>query len=107
MTFGKPFIPEVLDIATFTVVTQLVKKFTVFHATKRFISVLNHIALITTLSQMDPVHTLPLHFDNAHFKIIPLSMSRARKGVTSLLSFQPKFCMHLSPVTHELHNGTF
>jgi len=49
------------------IVTELVKKLSAYYGTRRFITVFT---LVRILSQMNPVHTLPLSF-NIHSTIVP------------------------------------
>jgi len=50
-------------------VIHLVKKFLTFYGTQRSITVHKSPALFPTLSQMYPVHTIPLYFPKIHFNI--------------------------------------
>jgi hypothetical protein len=58
------------DLLEKPIVIQLVKKFTTFHETKRFIIMLTRVLLLDSLlRQMKPVHTLTPYFFKSHLNI--------------------------------------
>jgi hypothetical protein len=60
-------------------------------------------SLVSTLSQMNPVHTFPPYLPKIHSNIILPSAPTFYELVSSLQVFRPKFCTYFSSLSCVLH----
>jgi hypothetical protein len=79
------------------VIAQLVRKFSTFYSTQRFMTVHKSLSLPPTLSWMNPVKSLSSYFLKIQFNLILRSTSKSCKLLFHW-GFPPSLCIHFSSV---------
>jgi hypothetical protein len=78
------------------IIAQLIKKFSGFYGTRRFISAFTESRHWSVLSQMNPIHSVQPCVLSIHFKIFFVSLGLHSDMVSSRQLFQPNVCTHFS-----------
>jgi len=77
------------------ILPQLVKIFSSYFGNDSFIDTLKNLQLLAILSQINPIHALPLYLFTVIFNLILISTPRSPKNSIFLYNF-PKIFLHVS-----------